>query len=127
MPVVLKKSINDGLYKRSRELDYAQRIERVAVMMNAVSQLESQGETRESAMETLLMVGFLSEGILDQEQTRRIYWSTNRGLRGYDLARNHGLSNFTENGAGEFSFPIRPTTRTEAQPAGKAPSKIWAL
>ena len=39
----------DELYKRLRDLDYAQLDERLAVMLNAILQLESQGECRESA------------------------------------------------------------------------------
>ena len=44
--------------------------ERMAVMLNAILQLEEQGECRESATEAVLMVGYTTEGISNQEQTR---------------------------------------------------------
>ena len=60
--------------------------------MNAILQLEAQGECRESATEAVLMVGYTSEGISNQEQTRWLSWNVDGGLRGHDLARNPGLS-----------------------------------
>ena len=33
-------------------------------------------------------------------------------MRGFDLARNPGLSNNTEYGAGEFPLPTRPSARS---------------
>ena len=44
-------------------LDNSQVNERMAVMSNAILQLESQGEERESGVETVLMVGNTSDGI----------------------------------------------------------------
>ena len=41
--------------------------ERVAVMLNTILELESQGEGRESAREAVLMVGCTSDGISNQE------------------------------------------------------------
>ena len=41
-----------------RDLDYTQIDERMAVMLNAILQLEAQGECRESATEAVLMVGY---------------------------------------------------------------------
>ena len=39
-------------------------------MLTATMQLESQGEGRESAMETLILVGYVSEGISDRFRIR---------------------------------------------------------
>ena len=57
------------------------------------------------------MVGYTSDGIAIHEPTKRLSWSTDGGLRGFDLARNIGLTNTTESGAGEFLLSTRPTTR----------------
>ena len=84
-----------------RDLDHSQADERMAVMLNAVLQLESKGEDRQSATEAVLMVGYRSDGISNEEQTRSLSWSTDGGLRGFDLARNQGLNNTTEYGAGD--------------------------
>ena len=51
MPAALKKPTLDELYRRLRDLDYTQIDERMAVMLNAILQLEDQGECRESATE----------------------------------------------------------------------------
>ena len=56
MPAALKRPTLDGLYRRLRDLDYTQVDERMAVMLNAILQLEEQGERRESAKEAVLMV-----------------------------------------------------------------------
>ena len=58
MPVALKKPTLDELYRRLRDLDYTQVDERMTVMLNAILQLEEQGECRESATEAVLMVGY---------------------------------------------------------------------
>ena len=102
MPAALKKPTLDELYKRLRDLDYTQVDERLAVMLNAVLQLEAQGECRESATEAVLMLGYTSDVISNQEYTRWLYWNVDGGLRGHDLARNPGLSNNTKYGAGEL-------------------------
>ena len=47
------------------------------------------------------------------------------GVRGFDLARNHGLSNTTEYGAGEFPLPTKPLAGTGTQSTSKASSMIW--
>ena len=70
MPAALKRPTLDELYRRLRDLDYTQVDERMAVMLNAILQLEEQGECRESATEAVLMVGYTTEGISNQEQTR---------------------------------------------------------
>ena len=44
------------------------------------------------------------------------------GVRGFDLARNSGLSNNTEYGAGEFPLPTRPSARSASQSTSKPPS-----
>ena len=62
-PAALKKHTLDELYKRLRDLDHTQVDQRQAVMLNAILQLEAQGECRESATEAVLMVGFTSDGI----------------------------------------------------------------
>ena len=111
MPAALNKSTINELYKRLRDLDYTQVDERLPVMLNAVLQLEAQGECRQSLFEAVLMVGYTSDGISKQEQTRWLSWNMDGGLRGYDLARNRGLSNNTEFGAGEFPLPIRPPAK----------------
>ena len=47
-------------------------------------------------------------------------------MRGFDLARNPGLSNNTEYGAGEFPLPIRPSARSAGQSTSKTPSMTRA-
>ena len=42
-------------------------------------------------------------------------------IRGFDLARNPGLSNNTEYGAGEFPLPARPSARSTGQSTSKTP------
>ena len=44
MPAALKRPTLDELYRRLRDLDYTQVDERMAVMFNAILQLEEQGE-----------------------------------------------------------------------------------
>ena len=44
------------------------------------------------------------------------------GVRGFDLARNPGLNNNTEYGAGEFPLPTRPTVRSTSQSSSRVPS-----
>ena len=61
-------------------------------MLNAILQLEARGECRESATEAVLMVGYTSDGISNQEQTRRLSWLVDGRVRGFDLARNPGLN-----------------------------------
>ena len=70
MPAALKRPTLDELYRRLRDPDYTQVDERMAVMLNAILQLEEQGECRESATEAVLMVGYTTDGISNQEQTR---------------------------------------------------------
>ena len=88
-------------------------------MLNAILQLEAQGECSESATEAVLMMGYTSDGISNQEQTRWLSWNVDGGLRGFDLARNPGLSNTTEYGAGEFSLPTRPPAGAGTQSTSK--------
>ena len=126
MPAALKKPTLDELYRRLRDLDYTQIDERMAVMLNAILQLEEQGECRESATEAVLMVGYTTEGISNQEQTRWLSWNVDGGVRGCDLARNLGLSNNTEYGAGEFPLPTRPSARSTGQSSSKVPSMMRA-
>ena len=96
MPAALKRPTLDELYRRLRDLDYTQVDERVAVMLNTILQLEEQGECRESATEAVSMVGYTTEGVCNQEQTRWLSWNVDGWVRGFDLARNPGLSNNTE-------------------------------
>ena len=114
------------LYRRLRNLDYTQVDERMAVMLNAILQLEEQGECRESATEAVLMVSYTTEGISNQEQTRWLTWNVDGWVRGFDLARNPGLSNNTEYGAGEFPLPTRPSARSAGQSTSKPPSMTRA-
>ena len=60
----------DELYERLRDCDYTQVDERLAVMLNAILQLESQRECKESVTEAVLMVGYTLDGISNLEQTR---------------------------------------------------------
>ena len=53
MPAALKRPILDKLYKRLRDLDYTRVDERMAVVLNAILQLEAQGDCRESATEAV--------------------------------------------------------------------------
>ena len=126
MPSALKKPTLDELYRRLRDLDYTPVDERMAVMLNAILQLEEQGECRESATEAVLMVGYTTDGISNQEQTRWLSWNVDGEMRGFDLARNPGLSNNTEYGAGEFPLPIRPSVRSTGQSTSKTPSMTRA-
>ena len=121
VPAALKKPTLDELYRRLRDLDCTQVDERMAVMLNAILQLEEQGECRESATETVLMVGYTTGGISNQEQTRWMSWNVDGGVRGFDLVRNPGLSNNTEYGSGEFPLPIRPSARSAGQSTSKIP------
>ena len=95
-------------------------------MFNAILQLESQGEYRESATEAMLMVGYTSNEISHEDKTRWLSWKIDGGLGGFDLARNHSLSNTTEYGAGEFPLPAKPTARNGIQSSNKALSMIWS-
>ena len=96
-------------------------------MLNAILQLEEQGECRETATEAVLMVGYTTEGISNQEQTRWLSWNVDGGVRGFDLARNPGLGNGTEYGAGEFPLPTRPSARSQAKArVSKTPSMTQA-
>ena len=126
MPAALNKPTLDELFRRLRDLDYTQVDERMAVMMNAILQLEEQGECRESATEAVLMVSYTTEGISNQEQTRWLSWNVDRGVRGFDLARNPGFGNTTEYGAGEFPLPIRPSARSASQSASRPHSMMRA-
>ena len=72
------------------------------------------------------MVGYTTEGISNQEQTRRLSWNVDGGMRGFDLARNAGLNNSTEYGAGEFPLPTRPSARSAGQSTSKPPSMMRA-
>ena len=88
MPAAVKRPTLDELYKRLRDLGYTQVDERMAVMLNTIPQLEAQGECRESATEAFLMVGYTTEGLSNQEQSRWFSWNVDGGVRGIDLARN---------------------------------------
>ena len=124
MPAALKKPTLDELYKRLRDLDYTQVDERLAVTLNAILQLEAQGECRESATEAVLMVGYTSDGVSNREQTRWLSWNLDGSLRVHDLARNPGLGSDTEYGAGEFPSPTRPPAGTATQSTSQPPSKF---
>ena len=126
MPATLKRPLLNGLYRSLRDLDYTQVNERMAVMLNAILQLEEQGECRESATEAVLMVGYTRDGISNQEQTRWLSWNVDGGLRGFDLARNPGLSNNTEYGAGDFPLPARQSAKSAGQSTSKPPSMTRA-
>ena len=84
MPSALKKPTLDELYRRLRDLDYTQVNERMAVMLNAILQLEDEGECRESATEAVLMVGYTTEGCVrsstDQMAVLERGWS-DKGVR----------------------------------------------
>ena len=82
MPAALKRPTLDKLYKRLRDLDYTQVDEKLTVMLNAILQLEAQGERRESATEAVFMVGYTTEGIYNQEQTRWLSWNVDGGVKG---------------------------------------------
>ena len=86
MPASLKRPTLDELYKRLRDLDYTQVDERMAVMLKAILQLDAQGECRESATEAVLMLGYTTDWISNQEQTRWLSWNVDEGVRRCDLA-----------------------------------------
>ena len=122
MPAALKRPTLDELYRCLRDLDYTQVDEKMAVTLNAILQLEEQGECRESATEAVLIVGYTTEGVSNQEQARWLSWNVDRRVRGFDLARNPGLSNNTEYGAGEFPLPTRTSARSASQSTSRPPS-----
>ena len=122
MPATLRRPTLDELYRRLRDLDYTQVDERMALMLNPILQLEEQDECRESATEAVLMVGYTTGGISNQEQTHWLSWNVDGGVRGFDLARNPGLSNKTEYGAREFPLPTRPSAKSAGQSTSKPPS-----
>ena len=70
------------------------------------------------------MVGYTTEGISNQEQTRWLSSNVDGGMRGFDLARNPGLSNNLDYGAEEFPLPTRPPARSAGQSTSKPPSMI---
>ena len=115
MPAALRRPTLDELYKRLSDLDYTQFDERLALMLYAILQIQAQCECRESAIEAVLTVGYTSEGISSQEQTRWLSWNVDGGVRGFDLARNPDLSNKTEYGAREFPLPTGPPAGFAAQ------------
>ena len=121
---VYASSAHEELYKRLRDLDYTQVDENLSVMLNAILQMEAQGECRESATEAVSMVGYTSDGKSNQEQTRWLSWNVDEGLREHDLARNPGLSCDTEYGAGQFPLPTRPPAGAATQSTTKPPSKF---
>ena len=94
------------------------------MMLNAILRLEAHCEFRESAAEAVLIVGYTSEGISNQEQTRWLSWNVDGGVRGFDLARNPGLSNSTEYSAREFPLPTRPPVGSAAQSTSRPLSMI---
>ena len=124
MPAALKTPTHDKLYKRLRDLEYTQVDEGLAVIVNAIQQLEAQGECRESATEAVLIVGYTSDRLSNQEQTKLLSWNVDGGLRRHDLARNPGLSSDTEYGAGEFPLPTRPPAGAATQSTSRTPSKL---
>ena len=119
VPAAFNKPTLDKLYNRLRDLDYPQVDERLAIMLNAILRLESQGECWESATEAVLMVGYTSDGISNQEQIRWLSWIVDGCVRGFELARNPGLGNMTKYGAGEFPLPTRPLAGIWTQSTSK--------
>ena len=104
LPAALRKPTLDELYKRLRDLDYTQVDERLAIMLNAILQLESQGECRESATEAILMVGYTSDGISNQEQTILLSCKVDRG----DLNLRGAPAWVTRRNMARENFPFRP-------------------
>ena len=70
------------------------------------------------------MIGYTSEGISNQEQTRWLSWNVDGYVRGFDLARNPRLNNNTEYVAGEFPLPTRPPAGFAAQSTSRPLSMI---
>ena len=122
VPAAFRKPALDELYKRLRDLDYTQVDEGLVVLLKAILQLEAQGECRESATEAVLMVGYTSDGISNQEQTRWLSWNVDGDVRGFDPVMSPGLGNTTEYGAGEFPLPTRPPAGAGSQSTIKTPS-----
>ena len=61
------------------------------------------------------MVGYTSDRVSNQDQTRWLSWNSDGGLRGLDLARNPD----PEYDAGEFPLPTRPPAGTATQSTSK--------
>ena len=91
MPSALKKPTLDELYRPLRDLDCTQVDDRMAVMLNAILKLEEQGECRESATEAVLMVGYTTDGISNQEQTRWLSWNVDGSNKGVRLGKEPWL------------------------------------
>ena len=70
------------------------------------------------------MVGYTLEGVSNQEQTRWLSWNVDGGVRGFDLARNPGLSNNTKIDVGEFPLPTRPSAGFAAKSTSRSLSMI---
>ena len=70
------------------------------------------------------MFGYTTEGISNPERTRWFSSNVDGGVRGFDLARNPGLSNNTEYGAGKFPLPARPPAGLAAQSTIRPSSMI---
>ena len=70
------------------------------------------------------MMGCTLDGISNQEQTRWLSWKVDGGVSGFNLARNSGMSNTTEYGAGEFPLPTKPLAGTGTQSTCKTSSMI---
>ena len=77
---------------------------------------------QESATEAVLMMGYTSEEVSIQKQTRWLSWNVGGGLRGHDHVRNPDLSINTEYDAGEFPLPTRPPAGAGTQSTNKPPS-----
>ena len=120
MPAALKRPTLDELYKRLSDLDYTQVDERLAVMLNAILQLEAQGEGKgisdRSCVDCWLHLGGDIQSRADQ--------IVDGGVRGFDLARNPVLNNNTEYSAGEFLLPTRPPAGFAAQTTSRPLSMI---
>ena len=87
MPAALKSPTLDELYKRLRDLDYSQIDERMAVMLNAILQLEAQGECRKSAAEAVLMVGYTTEENFKPQKASSKKGSTNEQTWEVDVGK----------------------------------------
>ena len=117
VPAAFKIPTLDEPYKRLRDLDYTQVDERLAVMLNVILQLESQGECRESATKAVLMEGYLLDGISNQEQTRWLSWNVDGGVRGFDLARRRNMA--------QKNFPSQPNHWQRQGPNLLARCRQW--
>ena len=83
MPSALKKPTLDELYRCLRDLDYTQVDERMAMMLMPSSSWRMRASVGSLRQKQFLKVGYTTDGISNQEQTRWLSWNVDGAIRGY--------------------------------------------